>query len=331
MAKIPTREEMQERIRSAQAAYEAQLARFLDAATAGEQGEALQALPALKEGPAMDKAMALLRDPSAPAEIRALVPPRLVSAAAGSEDTLLELLSLLGDAGTPALLRRALFRALKALEFSSPLFPALRPAWMNTLRSLLDDGDAELRTLAAEALAQHKDELVQTRLKATLKGEGSALVPQALAIQFLGYDDHGDYFPLVRELLQRPGTDRPARMEAVHVLARDPGSGEVLAGLMGDAGEDAPLRMASASALRVADPQRFLQHARTLVLDDKAPQELRSALLNGLMQQREAGTLFNDPDFLQRLEQLRTRTPSPELKKMSGQFLDKAAHHIRKQ
>src|SRR5919204_589855 len=167
-------------------------------------------------------------------------------------DTLLELLR---DATVPAELRRAILNVLQQISFRLVLFPGKRPDYLATLRSIIEDPDAQLRRRAIGILAREQDEYVQRRLIEGLEQRSRALVPAAKAIQFLGYDVHAEYFPLLRRIIEQPPS-RAAKREAVRLLSADPASSDLLVTILNDKHEDAEVRKTAAVALQSLAPDR---------------------------------------------------------------------------
>jgi hypothetical protein len=116
-------------------------------------------------------------------------------------------------------------------------FPGKRPDYLATLRSIIEDPDAQLRRRAIGILAREKDEYVQRRLIEGLEQRSRALVPAAKAIQFLGYDVHAEYFPLLRRIIEQPPS-RAAKREAVRLLSADPAATDLLVTLLNDKQQD---------------------------------------------------------------------------------------------
>src|ERR1051326_2260945 len=92
-------------------------------------------------------------------------------ASAAPAQTPQDLLQVLADKTESASARLAALHALQQLSFNVPLFAEIRPAFLEILRTVIDDPDALLREQAVEALAQEKDEYVQRRLLAGLSGD----------------------------------------------------------------------------------------------------------------------------------------------------------------
>ena len=200
---------------------------------------------------------------------------------------------------------------------------------MALLRSLLNDPDSSLREMAAEELAKYKDEFCIKKVADGLTKQGAPIVNDAKAIQLLGYDIHAEHYPIVRSLLQNPASDEATKLEAIHVLANDPESKQLLINLMLDKKQDKEIRMSSAIGVQSAYPQDFIRIAKPLVLDDGEEKDMRIATLNALMLNRDKTALYADEKFLAKVSGLNILTKSPELKKMSLRYLKNAAKHRR--
>ena len=85
-----------------------------------------------------------------------------------------------------------------------------------------------------------------------LQNPEEALVSEAKAIQFLGYDDHAELVPLARQVYQR--STGAAREEALRALATDPQSEKLLTRLLKDKSERSSIRRISASGLQSLNP-----------------------------------------------------------------------------
>ena len=101
-------------------------------------------------------------------------------------------------------------------------YPGLSRPWrkplQEALRAVATDQQRELRAQALELLAIDSDAYAQELLMRGLREPKNALVPEAQAIQLLGYDDHAQVVPLVREVYER--ATGATREEALRVLAR---------------------------------------------------------------------------------------------------------------
>jgi hypothetical protein len=230
------------------------------------------------------------------------------------------LLELLGDATRPVGARLEVLNLLQAISFRLPLFPAKRTVYLETLRSMVEDPDAGMRRRVIGILAREKDEYVQRRLMDGLQGRDRALVPAAKAIQFLGYDIHADYFPLLRQIIERP-PGRAAKKEAVRLLAADPSAADLLLSILRDKQEPADVRRISAVALQSIRPEAFEEQARRIVLDDDEDDQLRAMSVTALANFAEPGALAQDHELTERVGQLRQDTSSRELKQATAGYI----------
>lgn len=218
-----------------------------------------------------------------------------------------ELLQVLGDAKRTAEERRAALQALQQLSFDPASFAPIRPAFIETLRKIIEDPDERLREMALEILAQERDEYAQRRLLAGLRGDEKRLISDDRAIQFLGYDIHAEHYPILRRLAQE--SDNPVtRREAVKALSSDTESADLLLDIYGNKSEDDDVRRASASALLSVDPVRFEERAKEAVVDDSDAESVRAASLTALTYYANSA-IASDHSFVERVAKVETRTP----------------------
>ena len=232
----------------------------------------------------------------------------LLSAAPEDPRNADQLLEVLGDPSRGADARRAALQALQQLSFHTPLFARIRPAYIATLRKVIEDPDQRLREMAIEALAQEKDEYVQRRLVDGLERREEPLVPDEKAIQFLGYDIHAQHFPVIRRLA-RESADAATRREAVKLLSSDTQSADLLAGIYDDKNEDDDVRRASVSALMSVDPLKFEERAKQVVVDDSDAESVRAASLTALTYFANPTALASDTDFVDRVASVGAGAP----------------------
>lgn len=302
---------------------ESMLENFKSASNSSEYKAALLAISVINNEDAVLKAKSLVLDKQEDVSVRILALQKVVTALSADADFLDTCLDLLQDKTEDDYLRMAAFNVLKILRFSSGQFAAIRPDYMSILRALLDDPNVTLRAMAAEDLAMSKDEYVQRRLLAELETGEEKIVQRAKSIQLLGYDLHAEHFPIVRQILQDETASETEKVEAIHVLAKDPSSKELLKNLMLDKTQEKEVRLSSASALQAAQPEEFISVAQEVVLDEKEDKDLRIVSLNGLLQHIESDALKDNEEFLQRVSNLRTITVSPELKRVSKTYVDR--------
>jgi hypothetical protein len=196
---------------------------------------------------------------------------------------------LLRDRTQPAELRTALLSSLLLLRFNSPLMADRNADFIDALRSLIDDPDETLRARGLEALAQQKDPVAQKRIADSVSGKEPALLPQAKAIQLLGYDIHSNHYPMLRELVEKSDSDDVKR-EAVRVLSSDPGSADLLRKVFRDKETAGTVRRASARALMHLAPEEFAQDAVDVALDHSDDDQVRATSLTALSHIYDADT-----------------------------------------
>ena len=215
--------------------------------------------------------------------------------------------------------RAAALEALAALDFLGPRFAPFRADYKEALRDVATDQPRELRAEALELLAIHKDPYAQELLVQGLQEPKNALVPEAKAIQLLGYDDHAEVVPLVREVYER--TTGPAREEALRVLATDPDSEQLLARLLKDKSEKRSIRQLSASGLQSLNPEAFDKTARKIVADEDDYNDIRATALAALAHGREARETPVDQKLVETVQQVGESTRSPSIRSAARRFL----------
>jgi len=325
-------ESVQDKLKARQEQNESGLSDFTKARNAIEYKAALQQIRSLSDPEAVKKAIELLKNKQEDVTVRSLVLQKALSSIGKNLEYIRDCLSILQDKTDRIEMRKGAFSVLKVFSFGSKLFVSLRPEYMAILRSLLDDPDTNLREMAAEELAKDKDEFVQRRLLDGLTKQEAPIISDAKAIQLLGYDIHAEYYPAVRRLLQSSESDDVTKLEAIHVLANDPESKQLLVNMMLDKKQDKELRMSSVAAVQSGHPRDFVQIAKALVLDESESTDMRTVCLNALtlVHPTEKAALHEDQQFLEKVSRLHTLTKSPELKRMSLRYLESAGRH-RKQ
>jgi hypothetical protein len=155
-------------------------------------------------------------------------------------------LERLADPNEAPAVRVAALSLLKLLAISSPTFPEWRPMFLEALRRAVDE--PALRAAALEALTQEGDRPTQEKLLAGLKDPGQALVPVDQALRLLSSDPHADVREVARSVAGNP-PDEAALLQAMKVLAGDPGSVETFRSLLADRSQSSPVRKLAATAL----------------------------------------------------------------------------------
>ncbi|MEZ0213180.1 MAG: hypothetical protein ACAH27_09570 [Xanthobacteraceae bacterium] len=225
------------------------------------------------------------------------------------------------DDTQPEEARRKSLRAVRAATFLGASFDRHRPNYRQALRDVATREGDPLRVSALQVLAMEKDDVARDLLTKGLDDPGQAIVPPAKAIQLLGYDDHGVAVPYARRLLEA-GLGDEVKVEALRVLASDPGSDELLAKFLSDTSEAAEVRSISAVALKQVNPLRFTEEARKIVVSDEEPESVRASCLGGLAQLRGSGILPTDRTFVDEVIKLQSFGPSEELRASASRYLE---------
>lgn len=264
-------------------------------------------------------AMNVLRRPRAGDRQRSAAYGAISAHIVEDPDAIDELLEMLADATSPALRRLDILRLLQQISFRFALFPAKRPAYLSTLRAVIDDKDAALRRRAVSILAREKDEYVQRRLVAGLEGQEKALVPAAKAIQLLGNDVHAEYLPLIRRYVEDP-PNQTARKEAIRLLAADEESADLLSTILRDRDEKPDVRRVSAIALEAVAPDVALAESRRIAADVAEPPELRAMALTSLTRSDDE---IASRGYADQIVALAKESPSRQVKKAANAYLAK--------
>jgi hypothetical protein len=267
-------------------------------------------------------AVAVVGDGKADAQLRSAA-LQVISIKIDEHPELIDtLLRLLQDSTLPSDQRIAVLNVLQEISFRMVSFPAKRPDYLAALRSIIEDPDAQLRRQAIGILAREKDDFVQRRLIDGLEGRSKALVPAAKAIQFLGYDVHSDYFPLLRRIVEHPPS-LVAKKEAVGLLAADPSSKDLLLKILKDKDESPEVKLISAIALQTLAPKEFEEQARRIVLDEDEDDQLRALSLNALTYFANPAAMSQDEELTRRVGQMRKESTSRHLKKATAGYMAK--------
>jgi hypothetical protein len=236
------------------------------------------------------------------------------------EEQVAELLATLRNGKEPLTVRMAALEALAALDFLGPRFAPFRADYKEALREVATDPTPELRERAIELLAIDRDPYAQEILVQGLNRPQEALVPEAKAIQLLGYDDHAEIVPLVRRIYTR--TKGAAREEALRVLGTDPQSERLFARLLKDKSEPRSIRRLSASGLQSLNPEAFERAARKIVADEDDDNDIRATALAALAHGREASEKPTDPKLVETVQKIGETTRSRALRSATRRFLE---------
>jgi hypothetical protein len=241
-------------------------------------------------------------------------------AAVDDPDALFKEIATFRDASQPAENRLAALQNLQTAIFSGSGFDRFRPSFKDALRAVATgDKDQELRSSALELLAANKDEVARQLLLKGFENPAEAIVSVAKAVQLLAHDDHGVAFPIARRIVSGEyGVD--AKEEALRVLASDPGSKDLVAGILSDRAQPQQLRSVSAAALRTVDPQRFEQLAQRIIVDPHEDDAVKAHTLGALDHLQGFSTKPNS-DFVDAVSKIDLTGKSDDLRTATARFL----------
>jgi hypothetical protein len=237
-------------------------------------------------------------------------------------DELSEEIQILADPSFPPRSRVQALRAVQAATFLGPAFDQYRPAYLEALRSAARAKNLELKELALEILAIEKDEVARSILIDSLSGQARPQIPTRKAIQLLAYDDHDAAVPIARQIVEGDH-DTETKLEAMRVLAADPGSTDLFASTLSDTAESQELRSASAAGLRMLDPERFQKEATRIVGDPSESDEVRASCLGALANMQSVrGRAGGGDSFVDTVAKLTSEQPGV-LSAAAGRFMRK--------
>lgn len=223
--------------------------------------------------------------------------------------------ALLGIAAQPSLERDVRLAALQQLgvaEFHPKRFAEFHADYIELLRRLATDPDGKLREAALDRLTLKNDPEAQKLLEQTLRKERKAVVPHAVAVQFLARDNHGSALPLFRELAETG--PRAVREQALQALASDSKSAGLFERIATDKDERPALREIAALNLSQAAPARFAKMARQVVLDQSDADRVRAAAASAIALSGSDAKRMLTPKFAKALDAAGAATQSRSLK-----------------
>jgi len=190
-------------------------------------------------------------------------------------------LHVLSTPEEPADLRLAALTALQQCSVRTLDFRPYLADFTTALRAATGSDDQVLREQAMDILALYKDPYVQEMLADGLRNPQTAVVAPERALRMLGYDVHGEYYPLLHDIVD--GSRKPQlRRMALRLLAADSGAKDTFARIAADRDDDPVARSTSAVALQSLAPQEFDNLAKTIVADDDDDDGVRATMLNAL-------------------------------------------------
>ncbi|MEL6245165.1 MAG: hypothetical protein AAFQ85_07450 [Pseudomonadota bacterium] len=196
------------------------------------------------------------------------------------------------DRNEPVTVRLEAIQKLQSADFFGPAFDPFRSDFNGALRQCAMDESPTLRSVAAELLSLEGDPWIADRLRDSLQESGTKLVPDALALKYLGYDDHSGAPELALELYEDLDTD--AKEQALRLLDGSELASKILQAVVTDAKAAPRLRTVSAYRLSSLAPDVFIEHAVKVLEDDEEAAELKVAYLAALKPSAAQGAADQD-------------------------------------
>jgi hypothetical protein len=299
------------------AAYEAEIAQA-DEADAPATKAARAAKAKGGKAPTAATLLKVIRDAEAAPEARIEAIEALPARATTQARVIEGLIALLGDTADSPAVRTVALSVLSELSFAVGEFQPHQAAYREALRAAATDPDRKLRERVLEILALQGDEYAQRLLVTGLEDPGQRLVSERKAVQYLGYDVHGEHHPLLREVVER-SDDRHVRNAALRLLAGDGDSKDLFVQIVKDKREDPEARSIGAVALQSLDPGELVAAAQQVVLDDDDDDEVRAAVLTVLNQGEQRD---RDPTLHRQLSRRKKQPDSAPLAKAMDRYLE---------
>jgi hypothetical protein len=164
-------------------------------------------------------------------------------------------LGRLADPKESPVVRLAALRLLQHKQFFSSVAAEWRPAYIEALRTALDE--PKLRVAALEILSALKDRQTQGLLLEGIRKPKQALVPADHALRLLSADIHADVLDVARSLAndQQSRKNKPVFLQALRILASDPTSVGRLEEVLANNSHSIDARRLAATALSHLSPE----------------------------------------------------------------------------
>jgi hypothetical protein len=239
-----------------------------------------------------------------------------------SDKHLQAMLDVVRNKDEPAKVRLAAIDTLATAAFSVIAFEPCRKDYIATLREVSQDPNGDIRQSALDLLAGQKDGFAQKKLLEGLQNPEKALVPPEKALQLLSYDVHAEAYSAARDIVNKPPND-DARREALRLLAADANSAPMFEKLLRDKDELREIRQIAASALHALKPEKFLTHAREMLLDKSEYNDIQATSLTALTQFGDDEAVSKDEALLKSVDRLSAGKAPSKYKQSAKRFLSK--------
>ncbi len=299
-----------------------------------ERLEAAKSMGNFTEPADIKKALAIFRDENQPEIIRSYAFSSVAGLVLSDEALMQDAIDALKAGEGEGQIALSALRILQLAEISSPdMMERHTASFKDALRTVVDHKNKNLRSIALEILAMEKDEFAQRRLLESLENKGEELIEPEVAIQFLAYDLHANYYPVLRQIAQNP-PNQIAKREALRNLGTDVESKDMLLETVMNPEEDPEMRHAAVTALITQAPELAVDSSKRIIIEENGEHldELKTALLNTLVYTEKRATsdrpenLFLETvsaeSFNQELQRLKVSPGSAELKEMIDIYLN---------
>lgn len=187
-------------------------------------------------------------------------------------------LQRLADRKESPVVRLAALRLLQHKQFFSSVAAEWRPAYLDALRTALDE--PKVRSAALEILSALKDRKTQELLLDGIRQPRRALVPVDHALRLLSSDIHADVLEVARGLAndQQSRKNKPVFLQALRILASDPGSVGRLEEVLANDSHSIDARRLAATALNHLSPESLNPRTARSATRAKAGRKRKDAL-----------------------------------------------------
>lgn len=261
---------------------------FLDRAQSAEARlAAVKNVPSILDRGDTVSALERVRDEEEPVAIRVRAIELAGHALGRDDEQLTEVLALLRNPDTPSPLRAAVAEALHLLLIGGSAPATRHEDIIATLRAVMKDADAAVRTIALSTLAAEGDDAAQQVLATDLRDPSSQLIPPEQAVALLALHPDGDTAPALREVLANP-PNAQAQIEAAQALGADVQSHDDLQQVIGNTEASDELRFAAVGALNANAPEKIAAAALPLLNDEGAGDDVRIYAIKAVQALQEA-------------------------------------------
>jgi len=198
-----------------------------------------------------------------------------------SKAVIMKVIGVLRDDQEPMPVRFAALNSLKVAAFASRTASSWGPSFRAALRKISNGEPGDLFTAAVDTLAHNGDGNAFHIAESGLRRPRSAKLKPYDAVRILSYDDHGSHFDIMRKLAVK-NRSLHVREAAIHILASDPGSKDLLVDLVKDSRQPVRIRQAALLALRALSPDDYRDQSAVIVGDESEHENLRASAITAM-------------------------------------------------